>query len=175
MCIRDSNLYRADSTIVFAGYQAVGTLGRMLLDGVKKVKMFGEQVIVNANIVQIEGFSGHAGRDELLQWIREIPQKPTRIFLVHGEKNVIQSFAAAVRSLGYEVTVPEPFAEFDLASGAIQREPAVELHRQAEKTATSMESLLTRMARLMQLAAKAQGDRAEQLAQDLDTLLRKWD
>ena len=169
------NLYRADSTIVFAGYQAVGTLGRLLLDGVKKVKMFGEQVIVNARIVQIEGFSGHAGREELMDWLKEIPQKPTRVFLVHGEKDVIEGFAAAVRTLGYAVTVPEPFEEFDLATGAAQREPVVELKRKAEQTFTSVESLLSRMARLMQLAAGAQGERAERLAADLDALLRKFE
>ncbi|MEA5060745.1 MAG: MBL fold metallo-hydrolase [Clostridia bacterium] len=170
------NLYRADSTVIFAGYQAVGTLGRMLVDGVKKVKLFGEQIIVNANIVQIEGFSGHAGKDELLRWIQEIPQKPSRIFLVHGEKSVIETFASAIRSLGYsDVDIPEPYEEFDLATGVVRREPAVEMHRQAEKTVTSVESLLNRMAKLMQLAAGAQGEKAERLAADLDALLRKWD
>lgn len=170
------NLYRADSTIVFAGYQAAGTLGRMLVDGVKKVKLFGEQIIVNANIVKIEGFSGHAGKDELLRWVQEISQKPGRIFLVHGEKNVIGIFAAALRSLGYpDVEVPETFEEFDLATGIVHREPAVALHRQAEKVVTSVESLLGRLARLMQVAAGAQGEGAERLAADLDALLRKWD
>jgi metallo-beta-lactamase family protein len=170
------NLYRADSTIVFAGYQAVGTLGRLLVDGVKKVKLFGEQIIVNANIVKIEGFSGHAGKDELLEWVGKIPQKPSRIFLVHGEKNVIQGFAASLRSLGYsDVVVPELFEEFDLATGVIRREPVVELHRQAEKAVVSVESLLGRLARLMQVAASAHGEGAERLAEDLDALLQKWD
>ncbi len=169
------NLYRADSTVVFAGYQAVGTLGRMLVDGAKRVKMFGEQVIVNANIVQISGFSGHAGRDEMLSWLREIPQKPARVFLVHGEKDVINHFAAAVRSLGYGVTVPELFEEYDLGTGLTQREPAVELKREAEKTVTSVESILSRLSRLMQLAAGARGEQAEKLAADLDSLLQKWE
>ena len=62
------NLYRPDSTILFVGYQANGTLGRILLDGAKSVKLFGEQIQVNAAIRRIEGFSGHAGRSELLQW-----------------------------------------------------------------------------------------------------------
>ena len=169
------NLYRADSTIVFAGYQAVGTLGRLLVDGAKRVKMFGEQVIVNANIVQIAGFSGHAGRDEMLQWLQKIPQKPTRVFLVHGEKDVIDGFAAAVRSLGYTVSVPELFEAFDLGTGSVQREPSVQLKRQAEASVSTMESLLSRMAKLMQLAASAQGERAQKLGADLDALLKKWD
>ncbi len=170
------NLYRADSTVVFAGYQAAGTLGRMLVDGVKKVKLFGEQIIVNANIVSVEGFSGHAGKDELLEWVREIPQRPSRIFLVHGEKNVIETFGAALRSLGYpDVEIPELFEEFDLSTGITHREPVVELHRQAEKTVVSVESLLKRLAKLMQVAASAQGESAERLAEELDTLLEKWD
>lgn len=170
------NLYRADSTIVFTGFQAIGTLGRMLVDGVKKVKMFGEQIIVNANIVQVEGFSGHAGKDELLTWVKEIPQKPSRIFLVHGEKTAIESLASSLRSLGYpDVEVPELFEEFDLATGLIHREPVVELHRQAEKTVVSVESLLARLAKLMQVAAAAHGEGAERLAADLDALLQKWD
>ena len=79
------NLYRADSTVIFAGYQAEGTLGRMLLDGVKKVRLFGEDVRVNATIERIEGFSGHAGRDELIEWIEGIGNKPVCTFFVHGE------------------------------------------------------------------------------------------
>lgn len=170
------NLYRADSTIVFAGYQAVGTLGRMLVDGVKKVKLFGEQIIVNANIVKIEGFSGHAGRDELLRWVQEIPQKPSRIFIVHGEKDVTEGFAALLRSVGYpNVEVPELLEEFDLATGVIHREPVVEIHRQAEKVVVSVETLLGRLARLMQLASSVQGEGADRLAADLDALLQKWE
>ena len=150
-------------------------MGRLLVDGAKRVKMFGEQVIVNANIVQISGFSGHAGRDEMLQWLQKIPQKPTRVFLVHGEKDVIDGFAAAVRSLGYTVSVPELFEAFDLGTGSVHREPVVQLKRQAEASVSTMESLLSRMAKLMQLAASAQGERAQKLGADLDVLLKKWD
>ena len=170
------NLYRADSTIVFAGFQAVGTLGRLLVDGVKKVKLFGEQIIVKANIVNIEGFSGHAGKDELISWVQEIPEQPGRIFLVHGEKNAIESLSFSLRSLGYtDVEAPELFEEFDLSTGITHREPVVELHRQAEKAVVSVESLLKRMAKLMQVAAGVQGDGAERLAAELDALLQKWE
>lgn len=99
------NLYRADSTVIFAGYQAEGTLGRMLLDGAKKVRLFGEDVRVNATIERIEGFSGHAGRDELIEWIEGIGNKPVCTFFVHGEAEVLDSFSNAVRSLGYNVEV----------------------------------------------------------------------
>jgi metallo-beta-lactamase family protein len=167
------NLYRADSTVLFVGYQAVGTLGRLLLDGIKKVKLFGEQVIVNANIVQMEGFSGHAGRDELIAWLKGIPQKPAKVFLVHGEKDVIQGFGAAVRSLGYSVEVPELLEEFDLVSGAM-RQSALAPAPQSAQTAQAGD-LLANLAQLMQLASAAAGERAGELAADIDALLKKWE
>lgn len=120
------NLYRADSTVIFAGYQAVGTLGRMLLDGAKKVKLFGEEVRVNATIEQIEGFSGHAGRDELIEWIRNIPEKPRRIFMVHGEEDALASLSEAVESLGYSVEVPSLGDVFDLKTSVRHRVNAPE-------------------------------------------------
>lgn len=111
------NLYRADSTVIFCGYQAQGTLGRILLDGAEKVKLFGEEIRVNATIERIEGFSGHAGRDELIRWVTEIPEKPNRIFLVHGESEVLESLRTAIVSLGYTVEIPELRESFDLLAG----------------------------------------------------------
>lgn len=111
------NLYRADSTILFCGYQAQGTLGRILLDGAEKVKLFGEEIRVNATIERIEGFSGHAGRDELIRWVTEIPERPVRIFLVHGENEVLESLRTAIVSLGYTVEIPTLRESFDLLAG----------------------------------------------------------
>ena len=110
------NLYRADSTIIFVGYQAQGTLGRLLTDGVKKIKLFGEEVRVNAEIVQIEGFSGHAGHDELIEWVQAIEQKPTKVFLVHGELDALENLEDSLDSLGYSVRVPELLEEYDLVA-----------------------------------------------------------
>ena len=100
------NLYRHDSTIVFAGYQAVGTLGRMLIDGVQNVKLFGEEIRVNATIEQLTEFSGHAGRDELIKWITDIDARPEKIFFVHGEETALESLNKAVQSMGYTTIVP---------------------------------------------------------------------
>ena len=110
------NLYRADSTVIFVGYQAEGTLGRTLIDGAKKVKLFGEDVRVNATIERIEGFSGHAGRDELIEYVTDIKKKPIRVFLVHGEEDALSSFGAALGSMGYNVEIPELLEEFDLVA-----------------------------------------------------------
>ena len=80
------NLWRHDSTILFVGYQAVGTLGRKIVDGAKTVKIFGEEIGVNAQIKYIESFSGHADRTGLLNFIDAFRRKPKHIFLVHGEE-----------------------------------------------------------------------------------------
>ncbi|MCX8132134.1 MAG: MBL fold metallo-hydrolase [Clostridia bacterium] len=90
------NLWRKECTILFVGYQAVGTLGRKLVDGAKKVKLFGEDISVNARIEMIEGFSGHADRDGLLEWIGKFNRKPKKIFIVHGEEDGMMDFAASI-------------------------------------------------------------------------------
>ena len=117
------NLYRADSTVLFAGYQAIGTLGRALTDGVKKVKLFGEDVRVNADIVQTDGFSGHADKDELIAWVQAIPQKPQQVFLVHGEDESLKSLSGALEELGYDVTVPSLGDEVELQLASKRRAP----------------------------------------------------
>ena len=128
------NLYRPDSTILFVGYQANGTLGRLLLDGAKSVKLFGEQIQVNAAIRRIEGFSGHAGRSELLQWVREIGSAPKCVFLVHGESKTLDLFASSVRSLGLDAEIPDLFDEFELTYGqsGVVRMPALTPKKEEE-------------------------------------------
>ena len=80
------NLWDPKNTILFVGYQAQGTLGRSIVDGAKKVKIFGEEIAVNARVEYIEGFSGHADQEWLLNFIYSFINKPKHIFLVHGEK-----------------------------------------------------------------------------------------
>ena len=80
------NLWDPKNTIVFVGYQAQGTLGRSIVDGAKKVKIFGEEIAVNARIEYIEGYSGHADQEWLLNYVYSFINKPRHIFLVHGEK-----------------------------------------------------------------------------------------
>ena len=90
------NLWRRESTIVFVGFQAKGTLGRALVDGARTVRIFGEEITVNARIEMIEGFSGHADRDGLLEWVGAMKKKPARILLVHGEPEVIERFGQSI-------------------------------------------------------------------------------
>jgi metallo-beta-lactamase family protein len=103
-----TNISRKGSTILFVGYQAVGTLGREIVDGAKKVRILGQHYPVRARVVQIEGFSAHADRDGLLKWLSSLRKSPRRIFVTHGESRVSQRFAALVKDkTGWEVTVPE--------------------------------------------------------------------
>ena len=80
------NLWNPKNTILFVGYQAAGTLGSRLVEGEKKVKIFGEEIAVNARIEYIEGYSGHADQEWLLNFIYSFIKKPKHIFLVHGEQ-----------------------------------------------------------------------------------------
>jgi len=79
------NLWRPESSVVFVGYQASGTLGRMILEGKKLVRIHGEEIAVNAKIHNIDGFSGHADKKALFRWVESYKKKPKKIFLVHGE------------------------------------------------------------------------------------------
>ena len=101
------NLWRAESTILFVGYQAEGTLGRRLMDGADSVKIFGEAIAVNAQIGWLPGMSGHADRDGLLQWIGALKRKPTAVFVNHGEDQVCNIFADTLNEkLGYTAYAP---------------------------------------------------------------------
>lgn len=112
------HLWNPKSSIVFVGYQAEGTLGKKILDGAKNVTLFGEEIYVNAQIFNLEGFSGHADKDGLLHWISGYKQKPANVFLVHGEEQSKKDFAQLVKEkLGIECTVVEGISEFDLIKG----------------------------------------------------------
>lgn len=114
------NLWRKESTILFVGYQAEGTLGRKIQDGAKIVKLFGEEISVNARIESIDGFSGHADKEGLLSWIRSIGRKPKKIFVVHGEQGVAASFAQTITDeLGLQCIVPSRGESYVISGGNI--------------------------------------------------------
>lgn len=107
-----SNISRRESTILFVGHQAIGTLGRQIIDGDKQVRILGQQYPVRARIAQIQGFSSHADRDELLRWLSGLIIAPKHLFVVHGEANVAKQFGEFLREkTGWKVSVPEYEAE----------------------------------------------------------------
>lgn len=102
-----NNISRRESTIMFVGYQAIGTLGRGIVDGAKKVRILGRKYPVKARVVRIHGFSAHADREELYKWLTELKKPPRCLFVVHGESESARSFGDYVREkTGWEVTVP---------------------------------------------------------------------
>jgi len=108
-----TNISRKESTILFVGYQAVGTLGREIVDGAKKVRILGHRYKVKAKIVQIEGFSAHADKNELLRWALNFHRPPRQLFLTHGESQSADHLATLLRDqTGWNITVPEYRQEF---------------------------------------------------------------
>ena len=112
------NLWRAESTILFVGYQAIGTLGRNIIDGAKEVRLFGETISVNAHIEQLAGVSGHGDKEGLLSWVNHFEKKPQRVFVVHGEDMVCEAFTQCLREeYSYDAFAPYSGACFDLLTG----------------------------------------------------------
>lgn len=93
------NLWKKECSVVFVGYQAEGTLGRRILDGAKDVKIFGEEIHVNAEIHNVESFSAHADRNGLINWLKGFKEKPRKIFLVHGEAQSKAEFANEIKNI----------------------------------------------------------------------------
>ena len=109
------NLWRADSAVVFVGFQSPGTLGRNLLDGAESVRLFGEDIAVRAKIVNFQGLSSHADHDHLIDWIKHFdPARTTHVFVVHGDRDVAPVYADTVKSLGFAAHAPQYTEEYDL-------------------------------------------------------------
>jgi metallo-beta-lactamase family protein len=102
-----NNISREESTVVFVGYQAAGTLGRQIVDGAKRVRILGQYYPIKAGITQLNGFSAHADRDGLVRWLSSLRKPPRRVFVTHGELDASQHLAGLIRSRrGWEAIVP---------------------------------------------------------------------
>ena len=113
------NLWRRDSTVLFVGYQAEGSLGRKLQDGAKFVKLFGEEIAVNASIRTLHGTSGHADKAGLLGWLAGFREKPGMVFVNHGDDRVCEAFRSELEGLGYRAEAPYSGTEYDLLTGRL--------------------------------------------------------
>ena len=124
------NLWKENSTILFVGYQAPGTLGRSIVDGAKKVKIFGEEIAVNARIEYIEGYSGHADQEWLLNFVYSFTNPPKHIFLVHGEEESQKELKNKIETTSEtKVTIPS-FGETYILDGST--EPKCEINKQEQ-------------------------------------------
>jgi metallo-beta-lactamase family protein len=115
------NLWRPESSVVFVGYQAQGSLGRQIVDGEPLVRIHGEYVKVRAQIHQLEGFSAHADQRELVEWVTHLERCPRAVFLVHGEESALSTLQELLRrKLGVPIEVPAHLSEYTLAETSTQ-------------------------------------------------------
>jgi len=102
-----NNISRPESTILFVGYQAQGTLGRKILDGEPEVRFLGQMLPVKAAVVRVHGFSAHADRREILEWLKKLQKSPRKVFLIHGEKDSAENFKTYLtEKTGWDIHVP---------------------------------------------------------------------
>lgn len=176
------NLWRKNCTVLFVGYQAVGTTGRALVEGAEKVRLFGEDVIVNANIMVLPGISGHADNTGLMKWASAFTRKPKKVFVCHGEDLVTEIFAERLKKeLGYEAVAPYSGTVYDLMTGEAAEEampvPVKKKKAAARKATSIFARLVASGQRLMDVIYKNEGSPNKDLAKfasQIDALSDKW-
>ncbi len=175
------NLWREECTILFVGYQSIGTTGRAIIDGAEQIKLFGETIDIKADICKMEGLSGHADKNGLIEWISGFDKKrPKKVFIVHGEDSVCSSFAKCLRDeYGFDTYAPYSGTEFDLISGQIVKEglPIPVKKKEAALVSDVYARLKAAGARLMGIIARSEGmtnkDKAK-FADQIIALCDKW-
>jgi metallo-beta-lactamase family protein len=189
------NLWRKESTILFCGYQAAGTLGRSIVDGAKKVTIFGEQIEVKASIRQLEGLSGHADQRGLIKWLEGFDlKKPRHVFVVHGDEKISQFFAGYLGSvLNIAAWAPEVGQSFDLLTEklpiATKEIEFIELSNALKIALDHLEVVLEKFGQIGQRlvknakevlkdyqnpAAKRTADALVRFSEELETIEKKW-
>lgn len=169
------NLWRPECTVIFAGYQSEGTIGRKLLNGVKSVRLFGEEITVRARIVQVEGFSSHADRNMLLDWLAGTGSK--KVFVNHGEDSVCDSFSLLVeQQLGLPSTAPFSGDTYDLLTGQCVYSAPVRRAESRQEYAgrranTVYERLLAAGSRLLRVIEESKGAPNKELAGFTDQII----
>ncbi len=167
------NLWRPESLVLFVGYQAEGTLGRLLYDGVKEVRLFGETIAVRAEISWLPGVSGHADRNGLLDWMLGFTgQRPAQVFVNHGDDEACTAFARSLNDYGFAAMAPYSGTVYDLRAGefvkvteGVQVERA-ETGRKRRRVNEHLEALVSAAERLLEAARGAEGRP--------NKLLRSW-
>ena len=191
------NLWRPESTMLFAGYQAEGTLGRFISDGAKYVKLFGEKIAVRAEIRKLYGTSGHADKNGLIDWLSGFEKKPEMVFVNHGEDEVCSGFAQMLKNeYGYNRYAPYSGTVFDIADGSfikitsgipVEKASSANSIRSANRKQrrrknekfdnASYNELITAANRLLEIA-KGQHDSLDsekrRLENDINKLISKW-
>ena len=177
------NLWRSGSIILFVGYQAEGSMGRKLQDGVKSVKLFGEEIAVNAEIATLKGTSGHADKAGLLNWLSGFREKPKTVFVNHGDDDQCQSFRQTLQDMGYHAEAPYSGTEYDLLTGKmtaytegklIDRSQAFKGSQRAKQV---YDELVAAAEELLAMVKKRRGNTNKdnsRLASQIRSLMNKW-
>ena len=177
------NLWSEKNTILFVGYQAENSLGRKLQDGADSVRLFGEDIAVNAEIATLHGTSGHADQAGLIHWLQCFREKPQQVFINHGDDIPCTVFRDLLREMGYTADAPYSGTEYDLITGRmtaytegrpINREQVL---RGASRAQSVYNDLLDAAEGLLALVRKSRGrtnkDCAKLTAQ-IRNLIERW-
>ena len=166
------NLWRPECTVLFVGYQSVGTLGRAIIEGAEEVKLFGEPIQVRAQIKQLTGLSGHADKNGLIEWISGFEEKPRKVFVVHGEDSVCTAFAECLK-VEYKLPAFAPYSgtQFNLLSGKLEyeAEPIV-LKKKAKPASGAFARLLAAGQRLLAIIQRSDGLANKDMAKFTDQI-----
>ena len=179
------NLWNPNNMILFVGYQAIGTLGRALIEGATEVKLFGETVSVGAEIRQMPGVSGHADVNGLMTWIKAFKEKPQKVFVTHGDDAVTEIFATRLQEeLGLDSMAPFSGTVYDLANNTcIYEAQGVRITKasvspKASRAAQAFQKLVAMGQRLMSVIRKSEGlpnKDLDRFTRDVQSLCDKWD
>ena len=177
------NLWRKECTVLFVGYQGAGTLGRALTEGANYVKLFGETIEVQAEIRKMSGISGHADKNGLLEWVNHFTPKPQKVFVVHGEDLVCESFVKCLKEEhGLDAEAPFSGAIYDLANACWEKE-GIKVYVKSEKPVERHRSdvyarLVEAGKRLMLVITHNEGGTNKDLTKfmnQIHALCDKWD
>ncbi len=167
------NLWRPECTILFVGYQSVGTLGRAIVEGARDVKLFGEPIQVRAQIRQLTGLSGHADKNGLIQWVTSFTEKPRKVFVVHGEDQACTSFAECLKvEYGISAYAPYSGTVFNLLSGRLEYEAQPMLLKKKAHPASGVYArLLAAAQRLLAIVQRSDGMANKDMARFADQII----
>lgn len=174
------NLWRPESTVLFVGYQAVGTLGRIILEGAREVKLFGESIEVRAEIARLTGISGHADKNGLLDWIQGFEGKPERVFVVHGEDSVCEAFRQCLQTeYGLKADAPYSGSRYDLKENVcVYKAEPVALRKKTRGPSDVFARLLAAGQRLLAVVRQNEGIANKDMgrfADQINSLCDKWE
>ena len=177
------NLWRSECAIVFVGYQGEGTLGRHLLNGAKQVRLFGEDIAVNASIHNFKGLSSHADRDHLIHWIEQVADPaPQQIFVVHGDAQVTEIFANTLREKGMPAHAPLYEEVFDLANNTMlaagveiaPKKPSFESTGHVSSAYYELESAAMDLMTLIRASKGGANKDLKKMAAQIRAMAEKW-